>query len=283
MPTQRYKLIVAYRGTAYHGWQWQPAQKSFSKGPMPREGMGLPTIQQSLSRALGRIIGHPVTVVGSSRTDAKVHAKGQVAHFDTDQVQIPPENIRRATNHQLPDDILIRSIEAVPDSFSAIASTESKRYQYLIWNTDDRPLFTPDLAWYRWQPLDIAAMQEAAKYFIGTHDFKTFARPGHGRVTTERTVLDCSVSCRSPRLVVAVEGKGFLWHMVRIMVGTLVEIGLGKHRPEAIAEMIAAKDRRKAGGTAPAHGLYLQWVKHRAWEGDHDLSGQPFNDDSSID
>lgn len=260
---QRYKLTVAYRGTGYHGWQWQPAQETFRKGPMPAAGEGLPTIEDRLSKALARVVGHPVVVTGSSRTDAKVHAKGQVAHFDTDRVQIPSENIRRATNHVLPEDILIRRIEAVPETFSAVLSTVSKRYQYLIWNGADRPVFTPDLAWYRWQKLNIEAMREAAKYFVGEHDFASFARPGHGRTTTVRRVLDCSVSYRSPRLVVAVEGTGFLWHMVRIMVGTLVEVGLGWHEPGKIAEMIAARNRRAAGATAPPHGLYLQWIKHR--------------------
>ena len=122
---QRYKLTVAYRGTAYHGWQWQPHQDTYTKGPVPPEGHGIPTIEQHLTQALKRVVGHPLTVVGSSRTDAKVHAKGQVVHFDTIRTQIPPENIRRATNHTLPDDILIRSIEPVPDTFSAVGSTPS--------------------------------------------------------------------------------------------------------------------------------------------------------------
>ena len=115
MSSQRYKLTLAYRGTAYHGWQWQPHQDTYTKGPKPPEGHGIPTIEQHLTEALKRVVGHPLTVVGSSRTDAKVHAKGQVVHFDTDRMQIPPENIRRATNHILPDDILIRSIEPVSD------------------------------------------------------------------------------------------------------------------------------------------------------------------------
>jgi tRNA pseudouridine38-40 synthase len=262
-PTQRHKLTLAYRGTAYHGWQWQPYQDTYTKGPVPAEGHGIPTIEQHLTQALKRVVGHPLTVVGSSRTDAKVHAKGQVVHFDTFRTQIPPENIRRATNHTLPDDILIRSIEPVSDTFSAVGSTVSKRYQYLIWAAPDRPVFTPDLSWHRWQKLDVAAMHAAAQHLVGTHDFTTFARPGHGRTTTVRTVLECSVSRRGPRLVVGVEGTGFLWNMVRIIVGTLVEVGLGRHAPDAIPAMLAAKDRRAAGGTAPAHGLYLQWIKTR--------------------
>lgn len=210
---------------------------------------------------LTHVVRHPVTVVGSSRTDSGVHAKGQVAHFDTDQVQIPPEGLRRAANVRLPDDILIHSIEPVSQSFDAILSTTSKRYQYFVWNSDDRPPFFSELVWHRWQPLDAAAMDEAARHFIGEHDFASFARPGHGRENTVRHVLDCRVTRRGCRVIFGVESRGFLWNMVRIIVGTLVEVGFGRHRPEAIAEMIAAKDRRAAGPTAPAHGLYLQWIK----------------------
>ena len=228
-PIQRYKLKIAYRGTAYYGWQVQTVPKSWKK-PLPKKGHGLPTIQETLRRAMEHVVNHPVKVVGSSRTDAGVHAKGQVAHFDTDKVGIPMDGLRRAINHQLPDDILVRAIEPVPMEFDAIAGTTSKRYQYYIWRGDDRPLFFADLAWHRWRELDIEAMQEAATYFLGTHDFASFSKPGHGRDNTTRTVLCCDVSYRHPRLVISVEGKGFLWHMVRIIVGTLVEVGLGKYK-----------------------------------------------------
>ncbi|HEY8666039.1 MAG TPA: tRNA pseudouridine(38-40) synthase TruA [Tepidisphaeraceae bacterium] len=260
MSSQRYKVTIAYRGTNYHGWQFQQAAMTWKK-PKPNPAHGIPTIQSVVARALASVVRHPVTLVGSSRTDARVHAKGQIAHFDTDQLQIPPEGMRMATNHALPEDILIRSIEPVADSFDAIASTTSKRYQYLIWNGEDRPLFFADLAWHRWQPLDADAMHQAAKLLIGTRDFTSFARPGHGRETSVRTVLDCSVRRRGVKVVIGIEGTGFLWNMVRIIVGTLVEVGLGKYPPNAIDEMLAARDRRRAGTTAPPHGLYLQWVK----------------------
>src|SRR5439155_14089155 len=139
-------LTIAYRGTYYHGWQWQAANPLTWKGPEPDEGAGIPTIQETLARAIQGVVGHPVSLVGSSRTDAGVHAKGQVAHFDTDQTQIPPEGLRRAIDAALPDDIVIRNVEAVPDSFDAIASTTSKRYQYLIWNAEERSPFFCDLA-----------------------------------------------------------------------------------------------------------------------------------------
>jgi tRNA pseudouridine38-40 synthase len=262
MCTQRYKLIVAYRGTRYHGWQSQPHMETYT-GPLPPEGQGIPTIQETLTRALEGVLRHPVGLVGSSRTDAGVHAKGQAVHFDTDQMQIPKEGIRKAANHQLPPDVLIRSIKAVPPDFDAVRSTLSKRYQYCIWSTRERNVFANDLAWHRWQKMEIDAMRAAAAHFVGEHDFASFARPGHGRETTIRTVLGCDVSAFGSRIVVGVEGTGFLWNMVRIMVGTLVQVGTGNIPPEQIQAMIAARDRQAAGPTAPPHGLYLQWIKFR--------------------
>jgi tRNA pseudouridine38-40 synthase len=288
MPHQRYKLTLAYRGTRYHGWQQQPAlptykgekQKEFvpeaereDEAPPPvfaAPGVGpapgaevdyIPTVQGELARAIAEVVGHPVDVVGSSRTDAGVHAKGQVVHFDTDKVQIPREALRRAINHRLPSDILVRTIEPVPDEFDAISSTRTKRYQFFIWNHADRPLFFSDLAWHRWHYLDVPKIARAAAHFVGEHDFASFARPGHGRENTVRTVYACDVSFRSPKLVIGVEGSGFLWNMVRIIVGTLVQVGLDRIQPEQIPEIIGAKDRRAAGPTAPPHGLYLQWIR----------------------
>jgi tRNA pseudouridine38-40 synthase len=256
----RYKLIIAYRGTRYHGWQQQPALESYTGEPPPA-GEGIPTIQETLARAIGAVVGHPVAVTGSSRTDAGVHAKGQIAHFDTTQQNIPAEGLRRAVNHKLPGDILIRSAEAVDNGFDAIQSTVRKRYQYFIWNHCDRPIFFNDLAWHRWQNLDTGAMAQAAAAFVGEHDFASFARPGHGRDTTVRTIHECQVSAAGPRIVIGIEGSGFLWNMVRIMVGTLVQVGLGNVSADEIPVMLAARDRTAAGPTAPPHGLYLQWIR----------------------
>ena len=260
MPTQRYKLTLAYRGTNYHGWQTQAVNETY-KGPMPEEGHGIPTIQEIVSRAIAGVVHHPVQLIGSSRTDAGVHAKGQIAHFDTDQTQIPIDGLWRAVNAQLPADIVVRALEPVSDGFDAITSTISKRYQYAIWNQPDRPAFFPDLAWHRWQALDLVAMTQAASRLVGEHDFASFARPGHGRDNTMRTVLSCEVARRGAMLVVGVEGTGFLWNMVRIIVGTLVEVGLGRYSAGEVDAMLAAKDRQSAGSTAPAHGLYLQWIR----------------------
>jgi tRNA pseudouridine38-40 synthase len=262
---QRYKLNIAYRGTRYHGWQSQPMLDTY-RGEAPAQGHGIPTIQETLARAIAGVVNHPVNLVGSSRTDAGVHAKGQIAHFDTDQLQIPPEGLRRAVNHALPDDIEIRSIEVVAEAFDAIASTTSKRYQYFIWNAPERPIFFSDLAWHRWQKLDIAAIRAAAAHLVGTFDFASFARPGHGRENTVRTIHSCDWSARGPKLILGIEGSGFLWQMIRIIVGTLVEVGLGRTSADDIPRMLAARDRQAAGPTAPPHGLYLQWIKTKGAE-----------------
>ena len=279
MPLQRYKLTLAYRGTRYHGWQQQPALPTYNGERDPGTGVApvgppgpasdssahqIPTIQGELKKAIAEVVGHPVDVVGSSRTDAGVHAKGQVVHFDTDKVQIPHDGLRRAVNHRLPGDILIRSIEPVSETFDAIASTQAKRYQFLIWNHPDRPLFFSDLAWHRWHYLDVPKIAEAARQFVGEHDFASFARPGHGRDNTVRTVHSCDVSFRSPKLVIGIEGSGFLWNMVRIIVGTLVQVGISRTAPQEIPAILAARDRQAAGPTAPPHGLYLQWVRTNA-------------------
>ena len=260
--TQRYKLTIAYRGTAYHGWQKQFANE-FYKGPPPTGGLeGIPTIQELLTIAIRGVVNHPINLVGSSRTDAGVHAKGQEAHFDTHMTQIPPFGMQRAINARLPDDIDVRSIEPVPDTFDAILSTVSKRYHYLIWNDFRKPVHSPDLAWHWFHKLDIPAMQAAALHLTGTHDFASFAKAGHGRESTVRTVYSLDISHRSPRIVFGIEGSGFLWNMVRIIVGTLVQVGMGRYTPDDIRHMREQHDRNAAGNTAPAHGLYLQWIRH---------------------
>jgi tRNA pseudouridine38-40 synthase len=188
MPQQRIKLTIAYRGTKYHGWQWQAANE-FYKGPPPAAGEGIPTIQETVERAVKEVVRHPIRLVGSSRTDSGVHAKGQVAHFDTDQTQIPPEGLKRAIDAALPDDIVIRNVEAVPNSFDAIASTTSKRYQYFIWNAEERSPFLCGLAWYRWQPLDATFDGRAGEYFIGEKILPASPGPAICKNTIRRHLL----------------------------------------------------------------------------------------------
>jgi tRNA pseudouridine38-40 synthase len=257
---QRYKLTITYRGTRYHGWQAQPLLDAWS-GPPPEPGEGVPTVQETLARTIASIVNHPVKLIGSSRTDAGVHAKAQVAHFDTEMTQIPPEGLRTAINDQLPPDILIRRMEQVPAGFDAILSTRSKRYQYFIWNANERPVFLCDLTWHRWKPLDLDVMRAAGATLVGEHDFASFARPGHGREHTFRTIHSLTIQGRGPKVVIGVEGSGFLWQMVRIIVGTLVEVGIGRFNAHDVRRMLQAKDRRAAGPTAPPDGLYLQWIK----------------------
>ncbi len=263
MEIQRYKLTIAYRGTAYHGWQKQLPNKYY-KGPAPTGGLeGIPTVQETLAVAIQAVVKHQVNLVGSSRTDTGVHAKGQVAHFDTHMTQIPLIGLQRAINSRLPADIDVRRIEPVPPTFDAISSTASKRYQYFLWNDRRKPVYFSDLAWHWWHRLDVDAMKDAAARFVGTHDFASFAKSGHGRESTVRTVYACDISYRPPRFVFGVEGSGFLWNMVRIMVGTLVQVGMGTYEPEEITRMLESKDRTAAGHTAPAHGLFLQWIKFK--------------------
>ncbi|MEM6312555.1 MAG: tRNA pseudouridine(38-40) synthase TruA [Planctomycetota bacterium] len=244
----RLRLTLAYRGTHFHGWQEQVD--------------GLRTVQGEVRRALQLVLRHPVTLVGASRTDAGVHAEGQVAHFDTDMTQIPLEGMRKALNSKLPDDVLAREIAAVADDFDAIADATDKRYQYQIWTGADRPVFHHDTCFHRPGVADIDAMNAAAAHLVGTHDFASFAKPGHGREHTVRTITAADVSRDGERVVIGVEGTGFLWNQVRIIAGTLAEVGRGKVEPSAILEMLAARDRTAAGPTAPAHGLLLCWIRH---------------------
>ena len=221
----RYKLTVAYRGTAYHGWQRQ----------LPPGGAELPTVQNALRLALQKVVGHPVTVQGSSRTDSGVHALGQVAHFDTIRTSIAPDKIVRAANARLPIDVRVNSCEPVPPEFDAIRSTLEKAYRYVVHNGPLKDPFRGDLALHVPRPLDVEAMQAAAAAFVGQHDFAGFAKPGHGRETTVRTVLSATIERRGEDVVLEFTGKGFLWHQVRIMSGTLIEIGLGRRDVSAAA------------------------------------------------
>ena len=242
------KLILAYDGECFHGWQHQP---------------GVRTVQEVLRDAARRIIRHPLEVIGASRTDAGVHARGQVAHLRT-SCEIPTGNIFRALGDRLPEDLSLVDLREVPLPFHAIHHARSKLYRYRIHNDAACPLEENDLhyAWHVWWPLDHARMQAAADALVGTHDFASFASAGCSRKTTVRTILNLQVRRVYRTVIIEVEGTGFLYNQVRNMVGTLVEIGRGHWPVERIHEILAARDRRQAGPTAPALGLCLQWIKY---------------------
>ncbi|MCL5945868.1 MAG: tRNA pseudouridine(38-40) synthase TruA [Planctomycetes bacterium] len=245
MARMRYKLTIAYDGTAYCGWQRQVSTIS--------------TVQQTVEKAASYIANHPVTVLGSSRTDSGVHAQGQVAEM-TVETQWETERLRMAINSRLPPDILIRTMEPVDEKFN-IRKAKSKRYRYLIWADHDRPVFYRHYVYHYWRDLDISAMQEACRLFEGRHDFIAFRGRQDEYQTTIRDIFHCHIYRRGPIIIFAVEGNGFLYHMVRTMVGTVLEIGHGQGKPERVMELLVAGDRRAAGPCAPASGLCLQWIR----------------------
>jgi tRNA pseudouridine38-40 synthase len=242
---KRYKLTIAYDGTAYCGWQRQPEPTR--------------TVQREVEKAAGTIVSHPVTVLGSSRTDTGVHALGQVAAMNVEST-LEPERLRMAINSRLPEDILIRSLEEVAPEFD-VRTAECKRYRYLIWADKDRPVFYRHYTYHFYRELNLAAMREACAHFVGTHDFESFKGQTDKRDNTVRTIFACAIHRRGPLVLFAVEGNGFLYHMVRTMVGTILQVGTGLRPAGAIPEILAAKDRRAAGPVAMAQGLCLQWIQ----------------------
>ncbi len=242
------KITIAYDGTDFHGWQRQ---------------LGVRTVQQDLEEVARRIIRHPLEIVGASRTDAGVHAQGQVAHLRT-TTTIPVDNIRRAIGHRLPEDVTVVHVTDVPLEFHATRHALAKLYRYRIHNDARRPVewHAARQAWHVWWPLDARRMQAAAAALVGTHDFAAFASAGCTRSTTVRKICRLRVQRHYNAVLIDVEGTGFLYNQVRNMVGTLVEVGRGHWPPERVIEILASCDRRQAGPTAPAHGLCLQWIKY---------------------
>ncbi len=244
------KLTVAYDGTHYHGWQTQPTG---------------PTIQSSLEAAIKSICGETVHIIGSGRTDAGVHAWGQVASFHTHS-NLPADVFRKALNATLPEDIVVRHACDVPRSFRPINDALSKRYRYVLQPGRINDPFALRQAWFVKRILDVESMQQAAQALIGEHDFAAFQATGSPRQSTVRTMLDATVKLHDAeercKIFIEVEATGFLYNMVRIIAGTLVEIGQGKRPAESMAAIIASCDRLQAGMTAPAHGLYLLQVHY---------------------
>lgn len=252
----RFKLTVAYDGTDFHGWQKQE----------PPSGQPLRTAQGVLEQAVREVVREQVYIQGASRTDSGVHARAQVAAFTVDR-DFPLERLPRAINGRLPDDIQVRKAEIVADDFNPISHCTSKGYRYRIAHSIGKsglkPLF--DRRVVAWSPyvLDVPAMNDAAQRLVGEHDFASFTRVAHGRESTVRTVYACDVTATSKRrLRIDISGNGFLYNMIRIIAGTLTEVGRGKIKPEAIDEILTAKDRTTAGNTMVPEGLCLMWVRY---------------------
>ncbi len=250
LPTRRnVKLVIAYHGAAYHGWQ--------------RQAEGIDTVQEQIETAATRVLRHKAVVFGAGRTDAGVHAAGQVANLYTTNLAIPLRGLRRAVNSRLPDDIAVVSASEVPEHFHASRSAVGKTYRYRIHTAPVRPVELAGQAYHFWRPLDVGSMREAGRRLVGRHDFVGFATSSDPRDDTVRTIFRCEVSARPPALLVTVQGDGFLYNMVRNIVGTLVEIGRGRWEPQRIDRILATCDRREAGPTAPAAGLTMLCVHYR--------------------
>jgi tRNA pseudouridine38-40 synthase len=280
-----FKLTLAYDGTDFSGWQAQPDRR---------------TVQGELERAWREITGETRRVTAAGRTDAGVHALGQVAGVESD-TQIELATLVLALNAKLPEDIAIRGVEHAPDGFHATTHALRKRYRYTIYNDFRRPAFVRRYAWHVPTPLDVASMHTAAQHLVGKHDFVSFQSAGSERESTVRTLFAAEVTvsaCRqtppstpalsagasrgfappstpwrnptptpgveesSALLAIEVEGDGFLYNMVRSITGTLVEVGRGKRDPAWVADVLAACDRTQAGQTAPPQGLALLWVAY---------------------
>jgi tRNA pseudouridine38-40 synthase len=243
------KLTISYEGTAFAGWQIQPDQR---------------TIQREIELVLSKIEGTAVKIVGSGRTDAGVHALGQVASFQLKN-PIPLYNLRKAVNCRLPPAIRILTVEEAPPDFHARHSAIAKIYEYRWWRDEVCPPFERRHIWHHPYPLNEAAMIHAAPLFEGEHDFRSMAtNNGGGVLSTVRTIYSSKLERVGPRLIYRVRGSGFLYNMVRNIVGTLIQVGKGRISVDSIESVLAARNRRAAGPTAPAVGLFLIEVEYGA-------------------
>ncbi len=244
---RNFKFILQYEGSRYQGWQRQESTEN--------------TIQGKLEKLLQTMCGKKVEVQGSGRTDAGVHALAQVAnaHMDTDMTE---KEILDYMNRYLPEDIGVLSVQEVPERFHSRLNAKGKTYCYQIINSGIPDVFRRRYAHVVEEKLDLEAMREAAEYLTGTHDFKSFTSAKKGKKSTVRTVTGIFVEKEGHFIKITYKGDGFLYHMVRILTGTLLEVGLGKRKPEEIPEVLAALDREKAGPLVPAKGLTLVEVRY---------------------
>jgi tRNA pseudouridine38-40 synthase len=243
------RLIIEYDGTRYAGWQWQKNEI---------------TVQETLAKAITQAVQEPVKIYGASRTDAGVHALGQVANFKTASL-IPCERMPHAVNFYLPQDITIKDAAEVGESFHAQYHATSKVYQYTILNDWIRTSINRGFCVVCGLSLDLHAMSAAAQHLIGAHDFTSFTTHARCEKNRVRTITRLDVKKDGRYLYFTVEANGFLYNMVRTIVGTLLEVGRGKITAEGIRDILAAKNRDLAGPTAPAKGLCLMEVKYERW------------------
>lgn len=243
---KRVMLVVAYDGTAYHGWQVQP------------NGI---TIEGVLNEKLSELLKEEITVIGASRTDAGVHSYGNVAVFDTDS-RIPAEKISYALNQRLPEDIVVQCSKEVAPDFHPRHCDSRKTYEYRILNREfPMPCRRMD-TYFCYRKLDLEKMQQAAAYLVGEHDFKSFCATAAVVETTVRTIYSLTVERDQDIITIRVTGSGFLYNMVRIIAGTLIQVGTGERQPEDMPQILAACDRSAAGPTAPAHGLTMIGIEY---------------------
>ena len=245
-------LTLKYLGTAYHGWQ---VQKTVT------------TVGQTLEEAAAAVVGHPVHMTGCGRTDAGVHARVYVANFRT-SARIPCDRVPYALNTHLPEDIVVTNAMEVHEDFNAIGSCIQKEYVYQIYNSRIRDAFLEHRVCFYPQPLDFARLVRAGRAFEGTHDFAAVRSVGTETRTTVRTVHWCRAERDGPLISIAVCADGFLYNMVRAIVGTMVYASYGKIEPEAIPALLATRDRRLTGPTMPPQGLYLNRVWYDGAVGD---------------
>ncbi|WP_018249326.1 tRNA pseudouridine(38-40) synthase TruA [Orenia marismortui] len=240
------KCIVAYDGSNYHGFQRQD---------------NAITVQEVIENAIKRLIKQDVKIIGASRTDSKVHARGQVFNFNLDS-SIPTERFSLALNTKLPDDVVILDACEMNNNFHARYNTKDKLYKYQIYNNKYPSPFYRNYAYHIYNELDLLKMEEGLKYLIGEHDFTSFRSSGCNAQSPIRKIFDINMEYKEDLIVLNIHGNGFLYNMVRIIVGTLVRVGLGKIRPKEVRDILLSKDRKKAGPTAPAHGLILEKINY---------------------
>ncbi|MBS4197896.1 tRNA pseudouridine(38-40) synthase TruA [Lederbergia citri] len=239
---KRYKGIVAYDGSGFSGYQIQPNGR---------------TVQEELEKALGKMHkGAEVSIVASGRTDAGVHAKGQVIHFDS-TLQLPSERWVKALNGLLPGDISLMQVDSVSSDFHARFDASGKTYKYVVYTGSVRDPFKRHYAAHHPYKLDIEKVKKASECLIGTHDYTSFCSAKTDMDNKVRTVSKISIEQKDDEIVFTFTGNGFLYNMVRIMVGTMLDVGTGKIEVESIPAILAGRDRTLAGKTAPAEGLYL--------------------------